>query len=460
MNTMENENNERVIASLATPIGMGALSIIRVSGADSLSVLTRCTHAGVTERLQARRVSLTDIVDQTGSPIDQVLVTWFKAPASYTGEEMVEISCHGGMLVTQRVLECLFDCGASPAEPGEFTKRAFLAGRMDLTQAEAVMDIISAGSDLALKAAREQLDGAIGHRISAWRESLIHVLAHLEAYIDFPDEEISPDTAGVLIKKLNEVMTGIERLLQTEEQGRLLREGIRTAIVGEPNVGKSSILNVLLGYERAIVSDVPGTTRDTVEETIHLGGMALRLIDTAGVRDSADSIEQAGIERTGQAIRTADLVIEVVDASLPTQKSNYLGKIKKQGATTPHILVLNKCDLPQHQDWQGIDAVRFSCTLGDGRDDLENALKSAFASHLPSLSTGDSLASINMRHRDALRCCKDSLAMTISSLKASDSPELSALELREALTNLGEITGQIDTEDILDAIFSSFCLGK
>lgn len=447
-------NEEKTIASLATPVGMGALAVIRMSGGDSMAVLARCTQTGATTRMKARRATLLDLLDEQGNSIDQVLATWFPSPASYTGDEMVEISCHGGMLVTRRVLERLFSCGAVPAEPGEFTKRAFLAGKMDLTQAEAVMDIISAGGDLALKAAREQLGGAIGNRVEGIRETLVGILAHIEAYIDFPDEDISPDTSTQLDEKITSIQKNIASLLDTADQGRFLREGIRTAIVGEPNVGKSSILNTLLGYERAIVSDVPGTTRDTVEETLHLGGMALRLIDTAGVRESSDTIEKAGIERTGKAIASADLIIEVVDSSLPKGTSML---VPEQEAF--RILVLNKTDLPEHPDWTHSAAVRFSCVANRGREELEQAIKQAFSSKIHT-GEGESLASINIRHRDALRRCADALEQARLSLNAGESPEFTSLELRESLTHLGEITGQTDTEEILGAIFSTFCLGK
>lgn len=444
---------ESTIASLASPVGQGALSVIRMSGGDSLAVLRRC--ARLPEQVEARRVMLTDIRDEQGDSIDQVLAVWFRGPASYTGEDLVEISCHGGMLVTRRVLERLYSCGAIPAEPGEFTRRAFMNGKMDLTQAEAVMDVISAGSDLALKAAREQLDGAIGHAATAMMDKLIHVTAHVEAYIDFPDEDISPDTVDSLTGSLKEIREGMERLLRTADQGRLFREGVRTAIVGEPNVGKSSLLNALLGYERAIVSDVPGTTRDTVEESIQVGGLALRLIDTAGVRESTDAIERAGIERTGRAVSGADLILEVVDSSRPASTAD----IVQGGEGIPRILVLNKCDLPEDPAWSGVPGVRFSCTTGMGRDDLEQALWQAFADRLPS-SEGVGLASINARHQSALKRSAEALARAESSLLAGDSPEFTAVELRDALNSLGELTGRVDTEDILGAIFSSFCIGK
>lgn len=447
-------SEESTIASLATPAGQGALSVIRMSGDLSLDVLRSCSR--LPEHVEPRRVMLTDILNDRGGSIDQVLAVWFRGPSSYTGEDLVEISCHGGMLVTRRVLERLYACGAVPAEPGEFTRRAFLNGKMDLTQAEAVMDVISASSDLALKAAREQLDGAIGHAASDMVEKLIHVTAHVEAYIDFPDEDISPDTVDTLTNSLEDIRNGIERLLQTADQGRLFREGVRTAIVGEPNVGKSSLLNALLGYERAIVSDIPGTTRDTVEESIQVGGLALRLIDTAGVREASDAVERAGIERTGKAVAGADLILEVVDISQFASVSDVV----RGGEGIPRILVLNKCDLPPDPSWLGVQGVRFSCKSGLGREELEKALWLAFSNRLPSSDGASSLASINARHQNALRRSAGALALAEISLRAGESPELTAFELREALDALSELTGRVDTEDILGAIFSSFCIGK
>ena len=312
---------ERTIAAQATAAGQGAIAVIRMSGTRCTDVLGICTPVGFPARLRPRCATLTHILEEDGSPIDQVLVTHFPAPASYTGEDTVEISCHGGMLVTERLLKRLYQCGASPAEPGEFTKRAFLNGRMDLTQAEAVMDVISAGSDLALKAAQSQLNGSIGARVDELKDELVHVLAHVEAYIDFPDEDISPDTASALLSRLANAQEQLSGLLGSAAAGRLLREGIRTAIAGPPNVGKSSLLNTLLGYERAIVSNIAGTTRDTVEESIQIAGLALRLIDTAGVRESSDLIEQAGILRTNRALEAADLVLELslIHISEPTR---------------------------------------------------------------------------------------------------------------------------------------------
>ena len=372
---------ERTIAAQATAAGQGAIAIIRMSGGRCMEILAKCTRPSLAERLHPRRAVLTHLLDAEGTPIDQVLLTYFPAPASYTGEDTVEISCHGGMLVTERLLKRLYRCGASPAEPGEFTKRAFLNGRMDLTQAEAVMDVISAGSDLALRAAQ-------------------------------------------------------------------------SAIAGPPNVGKSSLLNTLLGYERAIVSNIAGTTRDTVEESIQIAGLALRLIDTAGVRESSDVIEQAGILRTNRALETADLVLEVMDASLPRT-----APLLAENRNTPSLLILNKCDLGIHSDWQEVSGIHFSCSTGEGRKELEEAIIRTFASQLP-CEAGSSLVAINARHQHELGLCLEHVHLASESISRQESPEFTALELREALAHLGEITGAVDTEDVLGAIFSSFCLGK
>ena len=445
---------ERTIAAQATAAGQGAIAVIRMSGTRCTDVLGICTPVGFPARLRPRCATLTHILEEDGSPIDQVLVTHFPAPASYTGEDTVEISCHGGMLVTERLLKRLYQCGASPAEPGEFTKRAFLNGRMDLTQAEAVMDVISAGSDLALKAAQSQLNGSIGARVDELKDELVHVLAHVEAYIDFPDEDISPDTASALLSRLANAEEQLSGLLGSAAAGRLLREGIRTAIAGPPNVGKSSLLNTLLGYERAIVSNIAGTTRDTVEESIQIAGLALRLIDTAGVRESSDLIEQAGILRTNRALEAADLVLEVADASLPRSSP-----LLTENRDTPSLQILNKCDLGIHPDWREASGIRFSCSTGEGRKELEEAIVRIFASQLPS-EAGSSLVAINTRHQHELGLCLEHVRLASEFISRQESPEFTALELREALAHLGEITGAVDTEDVLGAIFSSFCLGK
>ena len=437
------------IAAIATAPGTGALAVIRVSGPQAASVVQQCTGGRV---LQPRLATLVRVRDARGLVLDECVATSFAAPASFTGEDTVELSCHGGMLVTRRVLERLLACGARPAEPGEFSRRAFENGKLDLTQAEAVMDIISAGSDLALRAAQNQLQGAIGSRVAAAADTLINVAAHVEAYIDFPEEDIAPDTTDSLLAQLDSAAADLRRLLATADEGRLLREGVRTAIVGAPNVGKSSLLNMLLGYDRAIVSSTAGTTRDTIEESVALGGLRLRLIDTAGLHESADAIERAGMERSRRAGAEADLLLEVADISAPRRP------LQLPATGAHHLLLLNKCDLPAHPDWaaeQG--AIRICCATGQGRQELEQAVEQLF---LRDTGERDSLAAINTRHRHALHQALDSLAATRAALLAGESPEFVDVDLRAALDSLGTITGRIDTEDILTRVFSTFCLGK
>jgi tRNA modification GTPase len=289
---------EDTIAAISTPIGEGALAVIRLSGGGALSILTRIFAGSMSpEKFVPRRVEFGRIHDAAGK-VDDVLVTFFRGPKSYTGEDVVEISCHGGILVTRRVLDLLLAAGARMADPGEFTQRAFLNGKMDLTQAEAVMDLIRAQTELALRAANEQLAGHLGNELTDIRELLLTSLAHVEAYIDFPDEQIDPDTGKALLDRILALENRLDRLLATADQGRVLRHGLRTVIYGAPNVGKSSLLNLLLGYDRAIVSEVPGTTRDTIEEVINVRGIPVRLIDTAGARESSDLLESEGIRRT------------------------------------------------------------------------------------------------------------------------------------------------------------------
>ena len=436
------------ILALATPVGTGALAVLRLSGPAALSLTA--VVCGIT--LQARRATLVQLRDAEGRVLDTAVATYFAGPASFTGENTVEFCCHGGMLVVQRVTERLLQLGARPAEPGEFSRRAFENGRMDLAQAEAVMDVISANSDMALRAAQDQLQGELSRRVQLAADALISVAAHNAAYIDFPQEDIAPDTKEALLTQLADIRAQVQALLATADAGRVLREGVRTAIIGAPNVGKSSLLNLLLGYDRALVSDTAGTTRDTVEETLRLRGLCLRLIDTAGLHESTDAIEQAGMERSRRASAAADLVLEVVDISRP----RVLQELPDNGAA--RLLILNKCDLPAHSDWEGEhDAVRLCCRTGEGREALESRISSLF---LSSLSESDTPVAINTRHRYALAECDAALARAEESLTLGESPEFTDLPLRDALDALGRITGRIDTEDILDRVFSTFCLGK
>jgi len=441
------------IAAVATPAGTGAVALVRLSGPGSWGVAEAVFRGK--GRLAARRVVYGDLVDEEGRIIDDVLVTAFRGPGSYTGEDTVEIACHGGMLVTRRVLELVLRNGARAAEAGEFTRRAFLNGKLDLTQAEAVMDVIGAQSDLALRAAHRQLEGRLGNVLVGLRDELVEVLAHVEAWIDFPEEDIDPDTGAALMEKTVRVAEGVERLMATAEQGRLLREGVRTVIAGAPNAGKSSLLNRMLGFERALVSELAGTTRDSIEETINLGGIPVRLVDTAGLRsETADPLEAAGMARTRRELGTADLLLEVVDASQPPA-----GELEG-GESLPvrRLLLLNKADLGVDAGWDGRGGLRVSCRTGEGMDEVVKAVVALIAG-VPG-EGGDVDAAVNARHLGCLRRAAAALRAAEGQLAAEAAPEFTALDLREALEAIGEVTGRTDVEDLLGVIFARFCIGK
>ena len=441
------------IAAVATPPGMGAVSLIRLSGPDAVPVADRAT-GGKASSAVPRISRFCRVGDAGGGILDDGLLTVFKAPHSYTGEDCVEFTGHGGILVTREVLERFLACGASPAGPGEFTQRAFLNGKLDLTQAEGVMDLISAQTRLSLRAARSQLEGVLGRRTIEARDHLLETLAHLEAWIDFPEEDIDPQTGSLLGQRVESVLAVVDSLLATADQGRVLREGVRTVIFGEPNVGKSSLLNRLLGFERAIVSERAGTTRDTIEEIVNLHGIPLRLVDTAGVREAADPIEAEGIQRTVRQIEAADLLLEIADGSKPKPVDAVL-----PATDAKHLHILNKIDLGEHPTWAGTEAVRLSCVSGEGFDFLSAAIREAL--HFSEADWGEHAVAINARHLASLQLARVSMleALALLNSRGTD-PELAAIDLREALDALGEIPGRVDTEDLLGVIFSRFCIGK
>ncbi len=444
---------ETTIAAIASPIGVGAISLLRISGPGAFEIADRCS-GGIASSATPRLARRCKIRDKSGAVVDDGLLTVFHAPNSFTGENTVEFAGHGGILVTREVLACFLEAGAVHASPGEFSQRAFINGKLDLTQAEGIMDLISAQTRLAIRAAHSQLEGTLGKRTTAARDELLEILAHLEAWIDFPDEDIDPQTTIQLRSRIEGILSTIDSLLSTADQGRILREGVRTVIFGEPNVGKSSLLNKLLGFERAIVSDIAGTTRDTIEEIINLHGIPLRLVDTAGVRESTDEIESQGIQRTARQIENADLLLEIADASKPrpqhaTQSSEH----------ATHLLILNKSDLGEHPTWTKTEAIRLSCQSGAGFDQLSEKIREAL--HFTEADFGEHAVAINARHKASLSTAATSLHAALDLLIEQEcDPELAAIDLREALDALGEIPGKVDTEDLLGVIFSQFCIGK
>ena len=441
---------ESTIVAIATPVGTGAVSMIRLSGPQAHEIAR--IALGGKSLPQPRRVALRKIRDADGVVIDEGVVVVFKGPASYTGEDVVEFTGHGGVVVTRKVLERFIEIGATPAEPGGFTQRAFLNGRMDLTQAEAVMDLISAQTSLALRSATEQLEGRLGKSCEEIRASLLGSTAHLEAYIDFPEEDIDPAVGESLKNSLIAQKEKINDLLATADQGRILREGVRTVIYGKPNVGKSSLLNKLLGYQRAIVNSREGTTRDTIEEVVNLRGIPLRLIDTAGVRESEDEIEQEGIAMTHGQVARADLVIEMQDLSQP-----YEEPLLEVPDGAKHLRIYNKVD-ELHPSWEGKTGLRISCETGEGFPELENEISGILS--LDESSWGVHSVAVNARHQACLVRAKAGLEAAVNSMLADEEPEFTALSLREAMAAIGEIAGVVDTEEILGEIFGNFCIGK
>ena len=441
------------IAAISTPAGEGAIALVRISGVNAIDVAEKIFRGKENpSRFGSHVQHFGEIVDGKGRLIDQVMFSIHRAPASYTGEDLLEISCHGGTLVTAKVLEACLRGGARAARPGEFTERAFLNGKMDLTQAEAVIDLIRAKTDLALRSATEQLEGRLGEKIRKIRDGLVSLLAHIEASIDFPEEGISPDEGEKLCARLGSVREEIAALLATADQGRILREGVRVVIYGATNAGKSSLLNRLLGYDRVIVSETHGTTRDTIEETANLDGLPIRLLDTAGLRASASELEQEGIVRTERSLQLADLRLHIADRNAP-KPSHF----DERAGNSNEIVVLNKSDLPEDVDWKNFPALRVSCMTGEGLPELQ---KEILARITKQNLRPESTVAINARHRDCLRRALESCDRAGAALGQRLSPEYVAVDLNEALRAVGEVIGVVDVEQILDSVFGQFCVGK
>ncbi len=441
------------IAAISTPPGEGAIALVRVSGANAIRVADKIFHGKeLPSQFESHVQHFGEIFGAEGGLIDQVVLSVHRAPASYTGEDLIEMSCHGGTLVSAKVLEVCLRAGARAARPGEFTERAFLNGKMDLTQAEAVIDLIRAKTDLALRSATEQLEGRLGGQIRKIRDDLIALLAHINASIDFPEEGITPDADETLSARLNSIREEIAGLLATADQGRILREGVRVVIYGATNAGKSSLLNRLLGYDRVIVSDTHGTTRDTIEETVNLEGIPIRLVDTAGLRTSASELEREGIARTEKSLQLADLRLHIADRNTPKP-----AHFEERNPDSNEIVVLNKGDLPENSDWKDIDALRVSCRTGEGLPELQKEILARVTKQ--NLKPQSTLA-INARHRDCLRRALESCDRAAEAQADGLSQEYAAIDLDVALRAVGEVIGVVDVEQILDSVFTQFCIGK
>lgn len=401
----------------------------------------------------------------TGARIDEVLVSVMKSPHSYTKEDVVEINCHSGMISLRNILELVLKQGVRLAEPGEFTKRAFLNGRIDLSQAEAVLDLIRSKTDESRRIAVEQLQGGLSEKVVSLRDRLADICVNIEAYIDFPEDEIGTASKEDILSSIHEIDTDLRKLLKTYDEARFFREGISTAIVGRPNVGKSSLLNALLQKDRAIVTEIPGTTRDVIEEYLNINGLPLRIMDTAGIREVEDIAEREGVRRSLKSIENADLVIAMFDQSEPLRDEDFevVEKIRDKNV----IIALNKCDLPAAIDENSLSScimnpasciVKISATRGDGLEELKDVI---FKSCLKNWNEDrEGVVITNLRHETAIQSARESINRAVQSLTENQPIEFIALELRDSLDRLGEIVGAVTSEDILNKIFSEFCIGK
>ena len=448
--------NEDTIVALATPAGVGAISVIRVSGPLSFSAVDNIFKGrSKISEAATHTIHYGKILDEGGAVVDDVLVSIFKSPNSYTGEDSIEISTHGSSIISEKIIALLLKYDLRLAEPGEFTKRAFLNGRMDLTQAEAVADIINSRTDASLRGARNQLDGILSQKVDSLREKLIHTSSLIELELDFAEEDIEFMSIKEVLDNINEIKNEIENLLKTFSFGRIIRDGVNVALVGKPNVGKSSLLNYLLKEARAIVSEIPGTTRDVIREELSIDGILFRLFDTAGIRSTEDSIEKEGVLRSREAIKNADIIL-LMDDHQHGFSEDLFNELLTLGLEEKILKVINKIDLGKTNDSR-FD-VGISAKTGEGIETLFSALKSK-ATGMQSYTEKTAIVS-NIRHFSALQKANEFLDSAKNSINQKLTGEFVALDLRNAENSLGEIIGKVTSDDILNNIFMKFCIGK
>lgn len=454
-----------VIAAISTPLGSGGISIVRMSGAGCIALAdTFFRGKRPLAQKKTHTISYGKLFDpQNGDVIDEVLVSVMRAPHTYTTEDIVEINCHGGYYVTQRILQTALAAGARLAEPGEFTKRAFLNGRMDLTQAEAVIDVIQSKTELSRRAAVGQLEGRLKTEVRNMREKIIDMIASIEAVIDYPDYDIEEETYDSMEQGAQALLSRMDTLLAHADRGKILREGLQTVIVGKPNVGKSSLLNLLLEEERAIVTDIPGTTRDTVEEMIQIDGIPIQIVDTAGIRQTGDEVERLGVEKSKAYAAQADLILMMLDSSRPLEQEDkeILSFIQDKHS----IVLLNKSDLTQQLSMEELSQfvpkeqiLSISVHQGSGLDALMDAIKNMFFSGTVQ-ADADALLG-NVRHKTALLAAREAMAHCLETIRTRMPEDFISMDLQDASRALGEITGDVADEEIIDRIFTKFCLGK
>ena len=444
---------EETIAAVATPPGRGGIGVVRLSGPAAIEILGRLfTSTGKSEDRRARYGTLRS---PAGEHIDRVVATTYRAPDSYTGEDVVEISAHGNPLILERIVELVLEAGGRRATAGEFTLRAVAAGKMDLAQAEAVRDFVDAQTRTQARTAMLQLEGALAKRIKPHKEALLGIVAELEAGIDFAEDDVPIPDGGRIAERLGPITAELSVREDSFRYGRLLAEGFRLAITGKPNAGKSSIINRLVRTDRAIVTEVPGTTRDVLTETVELGGVPVRFADTAGVRQATDKVEAIGVERTIETVAEADLTLVVLDSSRPLDDddSDVLECVKG----LPHLVVINKQDLPACWDSaNGRNAVRMSAKSGKGLEELQAAIRS----RIDGEAEGETFVVTSARQKEAISRALERLDQAAAALVADVPHEMVLLDMYAALTALGELTGEVASEDVLGRIFSTFCVGK
>lgn len=453
------------IAAISTPLGEGGIAVIRVSGEQAIALSGLIFRpAGKLDAAPTHSVQYGHIADPlSGETIEEVLVTVMRAPRSFTMEDVVEIGCHGGLVSVRRVLDLLLQTGVRLAEPGEFTKRAYLNGRIDLTQAEAVIDLIRAKSDKAHQLAIKQVEGTLSRKIRELRQQLVELMAHIEVNIDYPEHDITEMTTAFIQEKCEGALVLVRKLLKSAAEGKLIREGITTAIIGRPNVGKSSLLNALAQENRAIVTEIPGTTRDVIEEYVTMGGIPLKLLDTAGIRETVDVVERIGVERSRLALREAELILLMLSLSdeLSEDDRVLLRELKERNT----VVVLNKTDLPQKLDLTEVDTlfppdriVRMSVLEGEGLEQLEKAIKELFFAG--EVDSGDLTYVSNVRHIRLMQEAEGALLEALSAASDYIPIDLIQIDVRRAWEFLGEIVGETASESLVDQIFTQFCLGK
>lgn len=454
------------IAAISTPVGEGGISIVRISGDDAIKVAQRIYQGKNLEKVASHTINYGHIIDpDTKQEVDEVMVSVMRAPHTYTREDVIEINCHGGLLATNRILQLVLSYGARMAEPGEFTKRAFLNGRIDLSQSEAVMDLIRAKTDKSMKVALNQLDGDLSRLIRHLRKDILDVLAQVEVNIDYPEyDDVEEMTTKMLKEKATDIQQRIHSLLKTAKQGKVLREGLATVIIGRPNVGKSSLLNALLHEDKAIVTNVAGTTRDVIEEYVNVNGVPLKLIDTAGIRDTADTVEKIGVERSRKALDAADLVLLLIDNSAPLTAEDE--KLLAATKDKQRIVILNKTDLPSQLDLDRLkelvgDAalIETSIVKHEGMDQLGAQISHMFFDQGIESSQNNVMVT-NARHIGLLHQANDALSDVLKGIADGMPVDLVQIDMTRCWDLLGEITGDSYQDELLDQLFSQFCLGK